>query len=402
MNPFPVVGSLFARNRLTLGLFVLLIAFSVALGIVITAQERAVRQGSARAADRFDLVVGAPGSPFDLVLATVYARPAAVELLPPAELVRLMAEPSAAMVAPIAFGDTVGGFPVMGTTAAFVEHLSGAIAEGRAFARATEAVLGANVPLAVGDGVRPAHETFEAEEDHHHDLLVVGRMARTDTAWDNVVVVPIEQAWLSHGLPPGHAVAPGEDPDEIRIGPPFDPDQLTGVPAVVVKPSTLAAAYGLRNAYRTSTTQALFPAEVLVQLYALLGDARAIMGYLATATQILVVASIIAGVIIILQLFRTRFAVLRALGAGRGYVFAVAWTYVTLLIVAGSVLGLCLGAAGAWAVSAWLEARSGIAMPVTIAAAEFRLVLILVAAGALLAALPAIAIYRQPVVEGLR
>ncbi len=145
-----------------------------------------------------------------------------------------------------------------------------------------------------------------------------------------------------------------------------------------------------------------FRAEILVQLYALLGDARAIMSVLALATQILVVAAILSGVVIILQLYRTRFAVLRALGATPGYVFLVAWTYVTLLILAGAVLGLGLGAGASWAVSGYLEARSGIAIPVTIAWPEIQLVLLLIAAGAILAVLPAIAIYRQPVVDGLR
>ncbi len=48
--------------------FVLVIALAVGFAAAITAQERALRQGSARAADRFDLVVAAPGSQTDLLL----------------------------------------------------------------------------------------------------------------------------------------------------------------------------------------------------------------------------------------------------------------------------------------------------------------------------------------------
>lgn len=397
MNPFPVVFSLLNRNRVTLIFFVVLITFAVGLGIAITTQERAVRQGSARAADKFDLVIGSPGSPFDLVLASVYARPAAMGLVDGDMLARIMAEDSIDFAAPIAFGDSASGYPIMGTTAQFVEHLSGGVAEGRLFASAYEAVLGANVLLEMSARLHAAHDGFDSEEMlHEGTIAVVGRMARTHSAWDNVVVVPVEQVWVSHGLPSGHA--PGDE----RIGPPFVTDQLPGVPAIVVKPSTVPAAYGLRNAYRAETTQAIFPAEILVQLYALLGDARAIMSFLALATQVLVVAAILSGVMIILQLYRTRFAVLRALGATASYVFLVAWSYVALLILAGAVLGLVLGAGVSWAVSGYLEAQSGIAIPVTISWQEVQLVLLLVGAGAALAVLPAIAIYRQPVVEGLR
>lgn len=403
MNPLPVVLSLLQRNRITLIFFVVLITFSVALGIAITTQERAVRQGSARAADKFDLVVGAPGSPFDLVLASVYARPAAMGLVSPEDMARLLDEPQAELVAPIAFGDSIGGFPLMGTTADFVRYLGGETSEGRLFESPFEAVLGANVPLAVGHEVFAAHDALDAAGTLHKGAIeIVGRMARTNSSWDNVVVVPIEQVWLSHDLPAGHAPITGEDPRLGPIGAPFDPNYLSGVPAIVVKPATVAAAYGLRNQYRTNSTQAIFPAEVLVQLYAVLGDARAIMSFLALATQVLVVAAILSGVVIILQLFRTRFAVLRALGATGGYVFLVAWTYVTLLILSGSLLGLILGAGVSFAVSFYLEARTGIAIPVTLSWQEVQFVLLLVGAGAVLAVLPALAIYRQPVVEALR
>ncbi len=41
---------------------VLLVALATALGVTVTLQERALRLGSARAADKFDLVIGAAGS----------------------------------------------------------------------------------------------------------------------------------------------------------------------------------------------------------------------------------------------------------------------------------------------------------------------------------------------------
>jgi putative ABC transport system permease protein len=75
---------------------------------------------------------------------------------------------------------------------------------------------------------------------------------------------------------------------------------------------------------------------------------------------------------------------------------------VTLLIVAGSLLGLIMGAGASWAVSAYLEGRTGIAIPVTVSWPEVQLVLLLIGGGALLAIVPALAIYRQPVAEALR
>ena len=74
---------------------------------------------------------------------------------------------------------------------------------------------------------------------------------------------------------------------------------MPGIPAAVVKPRTLIEAYGLRNAWRTTETTAFFPAEVLVQLYELLGDVRVVMSALAIATELLLVVAILAGILIL-------------------------------------------------------------------------------------------------------
>jgi len=429
MNPLPIVRASLVRSRFTALLFVTLIALAVALGIAISAQERALRLGSARAADRFDLIVAAPGSHNDVLFSVVYLDPTAVELLPAEISAKLLSEPRAAFAAPIGFGDNHDGLPVVGTTAAFVEHLSGGLAEGRAFARVNEAVLGALAPGEIGAHLEIGHghggpgggdaddHGESAPEEHHkgdgHDheaetssigvghgghaaVGVVGRMRPTGTPWDRAVVVPIEYNWMAHGLGTGHA------PIETRIGPPFDSASLPGIPAIVVKPADVASAYGLRSLYRTAQSTAFFPAETLVDLYAVLGNVAGIMGALTLAAQVLVVAAILAGVLALLDLQRQRFAVLRALGAPARYVFASVWLYVAVLIGAGALIGLPLGWAVAALLSRFIASQTGVAMTVTIGGTELAWVGALLLLGMLLALVPALLIYRRPVVEGLR
>lgn len=422
MNPFPVVFSMFSRKRLTLSLFVLLVAFSVALGVAVTSQERALRQGSARAADKFELVIGAPGSQYDLVLATVYLRLTSMELLPPSVFADILAEPEVEWAAPVAFGDTAGaGLPVVGSTAQFVAHLSGDLSEGKMFATREQAVVGAEVPFLVGDSFQTMHGTQGAESDiHEHRINVVGRMQATHTPWDRAIIIPVEAMWTTHGLPDGHldfepvehahddeAHHDGEHGDEAHehagpLGPPFDREVLPGVPAVVVKATNLAAAYGLRNKYRTAESLALFPAEVLVQLYALMGDARGIVQWLAMATQTLVVAAVLSGLVVIQQLYTQRLAILRALGASQTYVFLVVWLYFTLLVAAGAMLGLALGYAVALGMSRYLGELAGFGMSAILGEQEFYLTGGLLMTGALLALIPAFSLFRRPVIDALR
>ncbi len=156
LNPLPVVVADIRRSRTGFLAVVGLIAVAVALGVSVSAQERALRTGSARAADAFDLLVGAPGSPTQLVLTSVYLQPAALPLVPGAVLKRLQQESGAVYVAPIAFGDRYRDYPVVGSTAAFVT-LGGTRkpAEGRVFASEREVVVGADVGLALGARFAP-------------------------------------------------------------------------------------------------------------------------------------------------------------------------------------------------------------------------------------------------------
>lgn len=415
MNPFPIALASLRRNSFTAVLFAIIVALAVALGIAISAQERALRTGSARAADKFDLIVAAPGSHNDVLFSTVYLDPSAVELLDPAITALLLEEEQADFVAPIGFGDHIDGAAVVGTTAPFVDYLSGGLAQGQLFMAQNEAVVGALSPHQLGAELEVSHshgagggadadvaaDAIEAGEavpgeNNHPRISIVGRMKPTGTPWDRAIVVPIEYNWIAHGLGTGHL------PGDTHVGPPFDTDALPGLPAVVVKPADVSAAYGLRSAYRTPQSTAFFPAEVLVELYALLGNATAIMSALTLAAQALVVAAILAGVVAILDLQRQRFAVLRALGASPLFIFATVWIYVAAIVVSGALVGLGLGWALAALVSDLLAQSTGVAMRAEIGMREFSLVGVLVGLGLFLALVPALIIYRRPVVEALR
>lgn len=408
MNPVPLVLATLRRNPVTTLTFVLLIAVAVALGVAVTAQERALKRGSAHAADRFDLVIAAPGSQTDAMLKAVFLRTGTIELLKPEVVARAFAEPRAEIVAPIAFGDSHDGAPIVGSVPAFVTHLSGgALAEGRVFADHEEAVVGAASPLRLGDTFHPTHGDGRADlegdgDEHGHDhehgteLTVVGRMAPTGSPWDTAIVVPVELTWELHNLPNGHPE--GSD----QVGPPFLSDRLPGVPALVMKPESVAAAYGLRSLYRAQDSTAFFPAEVLVELYALLGDMRALMNVMALATQALVIVAILAGIMVLLRLYRVQFAVLRALGAPRAFIFLTIWSYVALIVAVGAVAGLALGMGLAGFVSSAFTAETGIALDATLGSTELVLVGAIVAIGMAVATIPAALLYRKPVIDALR
>ena len=387
------------RFRGTNLLFVVLIGLSVGLGIALVAQERALRQGTARAAEKFDVIVAAPGDRIRMLLAAVYLQPSDAPLLGGDVLAELQADPRIDLLAPIAFGDSFQGAPVVGTTADFVTHLAGPLAAGRMFAAPDEAVAGALAPVAGGASFTPMHGHGDFTEDVHggHAIAVVGRMAPTGSPWDRAILVPVENVWEVHGLAAGHAPERAD-----RLGPPFDPDYFPGSPAFLLHSDQLRENYAVQAAYDTDRTMAFFPGAVLAELHGVLGDVREAMSLMAVLTQVLVAAGVLAGLVALARLFARRFALLRALGAPRRFVFAVVWSYAATLIGLGCALGLALGWAAAQIISRIVTARTDIHVAPALGAPKLILVAGFFGLTSLMALLPALAAYRRDPIADLR
>jgi putative ABC transport system permease protein len=442
MNPWPMVLADLRALRWTAPAIILLVALAIASGVAIGAQEQALRQGSARAADDFDLIIGAPGSQTQLLMSAVYLQPEALPLVDGRILKALAQDERVANFAPIAFGDVSRGYAIVGTTTGFAGRW-GKIgpSEGRLFAAEGEAVLGADVVYKLGDVIAPSHgvaghtakpgQVDQEELGHKHEghgYTVVGRLPRLDSPWDRAILVPIESVWEIHGLGNGHAVAeaengspfwragagPGEarrpaeagpagsGPEEERIGPPFDGKRVPGVPAIAVKPKSVAGAYALRAQYRQGGTMAFFPAEVLVSLYGALGDMKDILVVASACNTVLILASVVLLLIAVNGLRRRRYATLRALGAPRSYVLLVTWIGTIVLIAAGCLAGLLLGVIATYAISGLVSARTGLSLSPSLGWGELAQAGLLCLVGSLLASLPAVLSYRTSIIAGLR
>lgn len=399
---------------------VLLVALATALGVAVTLQERALRLGSARAADKFDLVIGAPGSETQLVLSSIFLQPSPLPLMDGTVLPRLLADPRVASAAPVGFGDSFGGYAVVGTSSGLVRDLE-ALAEGRVFAVAGEAVVGAAVDLPIDYAVKPTHGLAELGGHAHTELSyrIVGRLKPTGTAWDRAILVPMQAVWALHGMEAEHDEADAHHDhahDEHASGgeaahQPIEADAALdedwskvtpGLPAILVKPKSIADAYKLRQDYRDNATLAVFPGEVLTNLYATLGDAKKVLVGVTTGAQVLVAAAILLVTVLHVGQRRRQIGALRAFGAPRRAVFVIVWSELFALTASGVLLGFSLGFGAAKFIAGYLSAESGVAMPVMFAAGDGFLVSVILAFAAVLAVVPAMLTYRQPPAAALR
>ena len=410
MNPFVMVKADYRAMRGSAWAIVLLVACAVAIGVALSAQEKAVRQSATHAAADFDLVVGAAGSATQLVMTTIYLQPDALPLLPGQTLKTLQQDQRIKAFAPMAFGDVVAGYPLIGTTKEFLTRWGrfSAAAEGRFFAAENEAVIGSDVTLQMGQDITPAHgvageqtrlgETSPQEQAHRHarvHLTIVGRLPKTNTPWDKAILIPIESVWETHGLGNGHQ-------KDGTIGPPFDAEVIPPIPAFVVKPASISHAYQLRGDYRKNNFMALFPAEILVKLYQTMGDVRDVLLVATVLNGLLILAAITLLVLAIFSLRRKRYVILRALGAPALYIGLVAWLGAFGLIAAGCVVGLFLGWGLTALVSMWLSAQTGLALVLVFDWLQIGPALFMLLGGSLFALVPAWLSYRLPLHEGLR
>jgi len=396
------------------GIMVLLIAMAVALGVGITLQERALRLGSARASEKFDLVIGARGSETQLVLSTVFLQPAALPLVPGAVLAGLQDDPRVLWAEPVGFGDFHKGYPVVGTTTRLIAGTTTGLSEGRLFAAEGDAVIGAAVALAPGEEIVPSHGEA-ALGGHDHEGVryrVTGRLQPTGTPWDRAILVPIQAVWHVHGLEEAHGTGEAdheehEEPAGLDADAALREDwtaaDLPGIPAILVKPASIADAYKLRQEYRVrENTNAVFPAEVLTGLYALLGDARQVLAAVAGAAQGLVAAALLLVAVVHIGQRRRQIGALRALGVPSPAIFLLVWTELFALVCAGIALGFLGGVLGATLLSRSVGRVQGFDLPIEIAPGDLAGLAILLVIAALVAAAPAWAAYRQSPVASLR
>jgi putative ABC transport system permease protein len=438
-------------TSLSLALGVALVVATLVIGDVV---KQAFTSGSGLG---YNMIVGAKGSPLQLVLNSVYLISKPIEniswsfyeeFLPAAaraDAVDGRFAGSVKTAVPICMGDYFRGFRVVGTNAAYFDRLTyggaapglprwlarwlgrpaaGAPARPFAFAAGRNfrddeffgGVLGAEVAaklgLAAGDPFAPTHG---ADDGLVHDpFTVTGILARTDTPVDRGVYVNMEGFYLQEGHAKPVEGAATEVPPKAagRAGDPAPlPNSQREVTAILVETASFPGlpaeltAMGLRTTVNEGRDgQAAEPIReisVLLDLFV-----RPLELLLLLVTTLVVIVSAI-GILVSMvgsSLERSRdVAVMRALGARRSHVLATVLIEAVLLAVGGGVAGWLLGHVLVAAIGPMITTNAGVSASLLSAspAAELLLVPFLIGLAILAALLPALAAYRTDVAKWL-
>lgn len=411
----------YMRDRpLTVALNALLLAIAVATLVMLLQFAQQAGERFERDARGIDLVVGAKGSPLQLVLSSVYHIDVPTGNIPLAELARLRTDPGVARVVPLALGDNFEGFRIVGSDQQLLALYDARIASGRSFAKPSEVVLGAEVArrtgATLGQKFIGSHGLDTGEEDgqghDHAPFETVGILAPSGTVLDRLILTSIESVWDVHGIAHDHDADHAEHhedgehedhADETHEAHDHDDAPKASVPGMEPEITALLVRY--RNASaalrlptqinRQSALQAAAPAVEAARLLGLFGsiiEGARLFGWLLAFS---------AGLSLFVALWsatRARegdLALLRVMGARPAMVFGTI-LFEGLMIAAIGALG---GIAAAHALIALAAASFPTLGELGLSALRFlpgegAILLAALAIGLLAALIPAIRIFR--------
>ncbi len=150
-----------------------------------------------------DLVVGAKGSPLQLVLASVLHLDNPTGNISYKDAKKIGKAPLIKTAVPISYGDNYKGYRIVGTTDDFLKLYKAELEKGTTTKKSLEIVIGATVAeqlkLSIGDNFLSSHGLIENEIDVHDDVFtVVGILKPTYQVIDRLIITQLESIWDVH------------------------------------------------------------------------------------------------------------------------------------------------------------------------------------------------------------
>ncbi len=302
----------------------------------------------------FDAVLGARGSKLELVLNSIFHLEASPGNMAEADYDFIKRQPAVKLAIPIAVGDNLRGFRIVGTIPEFfsgVEYAPGrkfAFASGHGFdPAAKEAVIGSfaaeKLGLRVGDTFHPFHGlAFNPAEQHADTYAVTGILAPSNTPADKVVWIPL------HGL-------------QTMSG--HDPRAATEVSAVLIQLRAPSAGFRLDLLYNKQGNRLTFAypiGAIIADLFSKIGWFDQVLTLIAYLVALVSAAGVLVAIYNSMSARRRDIAILRSLGARRRTVFGAIVLEAAAIGLLGMIASFGVYVAIASGVAAVIRAQTGV------------------------------------------
>ncbi len=322
-------------------LSVILLVCSIALMTVLVLVQHQFEDQFQKNVEDIDLVLGAPGSPLQLILSSVYQVDAPTGNISYAEAKTYMKHPHVKQAIPLAFGDNYVGFKIVGTTWDYAKKYKANLQQGKAFAKDFEVVVGAQVAqklsLKLGDTFYGTHgDAMEGEVHDNHAYEVVGILEESGQVIDHLILCTISSVWNIHAE---HEHLEGMEHETMQLT--EDQQEITAV--MLTMKNQIAKLTWPRIIPQNTKMQAASPAIEINRLFSLFGIGLEALTYLSYALLVLSGLSIFIALYSNLKERQYEFALMRISGARALQLFwsllLESWFLTFIGILFGAILG---------------------------------------------------------------
>lgn len=400
---------------------VFLLAIGVGTISLLLHFNHQVEQRLQRDARGFDLVVGAKGSPLQLILSSIYHMDIPTGNISVKEAERLRKHPHVKQAIPLALGDSYRGFRIVGTETSYIEHYKAEFYAGKLFSSPMEVVIGARVAkdtsMMLGGTFAGSHGLSEGGDEHSDSLYkVVGVLKPTGTVIDRLILTPVESVWEVHGSEGHHhehethekhesahrdhaheeSAHKEHEAHDKHSGEVEASDEIT---ALLIRFQSPVNAMSLpREINRMTSMQAASPAYETARLLSLLGVGLDSLRFFGGILIMSAVVGMLIAVYQSMQERKTNIALMRLLGASKSALAKQIVLESGMLLITGILGGLVLSHAGLAMLPFVSTQFKDIGfMPISFLATEIYVVTSLMVAGLTVALLPALTAYRVDV-----
>jgi len=393
----------------------LLTVFTVAISMLLLLGVERIRTQAkdsfANTISNTDLIVGARSGEVNLLLYSVFRIGNATNNIDWQSYQKLAGQADVKWSIPISLGDSHRGFRVMGTNTDYFKFYQYGNRQalqfdsGQPFTQLFDTVIGADVArklgYSVGSKIIIAHGISDKSFTRHDNLpfKVVGILAPTGTPVDKTVHLSLAAIEALHsGWNPAGNVSASKNQHQ----PTFQPEQITAfMLGLKSKIKTFSVQRKINN-YPTEPLTAIMPGVALHQLWSMMSIAEqallAISGFVVVAGLLGMLSCLLTS----LQERRREMAILRAMGARPGHIFALLVAEATLITAAGISLGVSFLYLLLAAIAPLINSRFGISIEsASISTHELKLIVTVLLGGMLIGLIPAFRAYRQSLADGM-
>ena len=201
MNDINFIYYSLKSRWLNSSLSIFLTAFGLAIAIIVNQFSYHFDNRLKNDGKNIDIVIGAKGSPLQLVLSTVYHIDIPTGNISYNKVKKYLNSPQIEYSIPLALGDNWNGYRIVGTNYDYIKHYKGELEHGREWNKNFEIVAGSSVKIEINDEIKGAHGLVDTGKVHSDEKYkVVGILKPTGTVIDRLLFTSLNSVLEIHNL----------------------------------------------------------------------------------------------------------------------------------------------------------------------------------------------------------